>query len=98
MDKEYIKYKALHLFLNIKSFYSLSEKDICKEIVMRNGLFLKYIEEENKTFDVCLEALLNNKDAIKYLPKNLSVHKLNIFNTLYTKPKQSTKVSPIKTI
>ena len=90
MDREYIKYKALHLFLNIKSFYGLSEKEICKEIVMINGMFLKYIEEGNKTYDVCLEALLNNKDAIKYLPKNLSVHKLNVFNTLYSKPKHST--------
>ena len=98
MDKEYLKFRVLHFLLNLKSFYSLTEENICKELVTKNGLYLKYIDNEYKTFNVCLEALLNNKDAIKYLPKNLSVQKLNVFNTLYSKPKKSTKQSPIKTI
>ena len=95
MISSLIKYRLLYAYICIKSLFSLNVKDICKEIVMIDGLLLKYVDEENKTFDVCLEALLNNKEAIKYLPKNLTVKNLNVLNSIYSNHKKSIN-SPIK--
>jgi hypothetical protein len=35
------------------------------------GLPLKCVPEEHKSYELCLEALMNNQENIKYIPKQL---------------------------
>jgi hypothetical protein len=46
---------------------------------VKNGLALKYMPEKLKTLDICMEAVKNNPEALKYVPKGL---KMDIFSTM----------------
>ena len=89
------KYSILYTYLKVKSFFSLSKDEINKEIMNIDGKMLEYLKDEDKTFEICLEAVLNNNEAIKYIPKSLSLkEKLTLHRAL---KKEEYKVkSPVK--
>ena len=43
-------------------------KENCLEAVTQNGMLLKYVEIKNKTLDICMAAIRNDKDALEYVP------------------------------
>ena len=51
--------------------YTISEAVLCKGM-QKNGLFLQYVREEDKSHTVCLEAVKQNGLSFQYASKNLS--------------------------
>lgn len=89
------KYRLLYTYLKVKSFFTLTSNEINKEIMNIDGRMLEFVKDENKTFEICLDAVLNSNEAINYIPKSLSLkEKLTLHRAL--KKEEKTVKSPIK--
>lgn len=87
------KYRMLYAYLKMKSLFTASEEEINKDIMNIDGSLLQFVKDEDKTFEVCFEAVLNNNDAIKFIPRSLS---LNDKCTLHKAIKKSNKSKEVK--
>ena len=75
------KYMFYYKKINLQTFFTLENEEIIKEIMSIDGTLLEYVDDCNKTFDVCLEAVLSNNDAISFLPMSLTEQEKNILNS-----------------
>jgi len=44
--------------------------------IKTNGLLLKYIPEEDRTYEICKQAILQNRKAYEYVPNKLKTYTL----------------------
>ena len=95
-----VRYELLLRLINFRTLYTLSKEEIIMEIMNIDGLLLEQVDEKDKTFRVCFEAVLNNNNAINYIPRTLKVNELKILHNAILKEKKTYKniVSPVKLV
>jgi hypothetical protein len=72
--------EVLNITTNVLPFIPLeSQKEyMCNEIVLYNGMYLKYIREDLKTLDLCVKAIKDCEVAYEYIPLHLKTPENNV--------------------
>lgn len=77
-DNKYNNY-IFRLFYNKDT---INREDII-EMVRINGLSLKFIKDEDKDIEICIEAIKSHRNAINYVPKQFKKEIIIHWRILY---------------
>ena len=92
------KYKVMYAYLKIRGLFARSKNEIHREIVNIDGKLLEFIKDEDKTFEICLDAVLNCNEAIKYIPRSLSLKEKCVLHKALKKDEEEILESPVKLV